>query len=85
MIAIDELFRSGTVKPVPVWLDGMIQRLLPYTIHPDYLTSSLRKSLLKDDGDNPFSNEWFRPVKGREYVKTYSWTVHRVLYWRLLE
>ena len=25
MIAIDELFRSGTVKPVPVWLDGMIQ------------------------------------------------------------
>ena len=25
MIAIDELFRSGAIKPVPVYLDGMIQ------------------------------------------------------------
>ncbi|MFQ3317141.1 MAG: beta-CASP ribonuclease aCPSF1 [Candidatus Poseidoniales archaeon] len=67
MIAIDELFRSGTVKPVPVWLDGMIQEATAiHASHPDYLTSSLRKSLLKDDGDNPFTSEWFRPVKGRE-------------------
>ena len=67
MIAIDELFRSGTVKPVPVWLDGMIQEATAiHAAHPNYLTKSLRKSLLKDDGDNPFSNEWFRPVKGRE-------------------
>jgi KH/beta-lactamase-domain protein len=67
MIAIDELFRSGTVKPVPVWLDGMIQEATAiHAAHPDFLTSSLRKSLLKDDGGNPFSNEWFRPVKSRE-------------------
>ena len=67
MIAIDELFRSGTVKPVPVWLDGMIQEATAiHAAHPDFLVSSLRKSILKDDDGNPFSNEWFRPVKGRE-------------------
>ena len=67
MIAIDELFRSGTVKPVPVWLDGMIQEATAiHAAHPNYLTNSLRKSLLKDDGGNPFSNEWFRAVKSRD-------------------
>ncbi len=67
MIAIDELFRSGAVKPVPVWLDGMIQEATAiHASHPDYLTSSLRKSLLQDDGENPFTSAWFRPVKGRE-------------------
>ena len=67
MIAIDELFRSGTVKPVPVWLDGMIQEATAiHSSHPEYLTSSLKRSLLQDDGENPFTSEWFRPVKGRE-------------------
>ena len=67
MIAIDELFRSGTVKPVPVWLDGMIQEATAiHASHPKYLTNALSKSLLKDDGENPFTSEWFRPVKGRE-------------------
>ena len=67
MIAIDELFRSGAVKPVPVYLDGMIQEATAiHSSHPNYLTQSLRKSLLTDDGNNPFTSEWFRPVQGRE-------------------
>ena len=67
MIAIDELFRSVQVKPVPVWLDGMIQEATAiHASHPNYLTKALSKSLLKDDGENPFTSEWFRPVKGRE-------------------
>jgi KH/beta-lactamase-domain protein len=67
MIAIDELFRSGTVKPVPVYLDGMIQEATAiHSSHPNYLTQALRKSLLKDDGNNPFTSEWFRPVQGRD-------------------
>ena len=67
MIAIDDLFREGKVKPVPVWLDGMIQEATAiHAAHPDYLTSSLRRSLLTDDGQNPFTSEWFRPVQGRE-------------------
>ena len=51
MIAIDELFRSGTVKPVPVWLDGMIQEATAiHASHQKYLTNALSKSLLKDYG-----------------------------------
>ena len=48
MIAIDDLFRSGAVEPVPVWLDGMIQEATAiHASHPDYLTScSSEKSLL---------------------------------------
>jgi KH/beta-lactamase-domain protein len=67
MIAIDELFRSGTVKPVKVYLDGMIQEATAiHSSHPNYLTQALRKSLLKDDGNNPFTSKWFVPVQGRE-------------------
>jgi len=67
MIAIDELFRSGGLKPVPVYLDGMIQEATAiHSAHPDYLTQSLRRSLLTDDGNNPFTSDWFRPVQGRD-------------------
>ncbi len=67
MIAIDDLFRSGAVNPVPVWLDGMIlEATAIHASHPNYLTSSLRKSLLKNDGNNPFTSSWFRSVEGRE-------------------
>jgi KH/beta-lactamase-domain protein len=67
MIAIDELFRSGSVKPVPVYLDGMIQEATAiHSSHPNYLTRVLRQSLLKDDGDNPFTSKWFKHVQGRD-------------------
>lgn len=67
MIAIDELFRSGGLKPVPVYLDGMIQEATAiHASHPDYLTQTLRRSLLTDDGNNPFTSDWFRPVQGRD-------------------
>lgn len=67
MMAIDALFRSGEVKPVPVWLDGMIQEATAiHASHPNYLATDLRSSLLKDDGQNPFTSEWFRQVQGRE-------------------
>ncbi len=67
MIAIDELFRSGSVKPVPVYLDGMIQEATAiHSSHPNYLTRVLRQSLLKDDGENPFTSKWFKQVQGRD-------------------
>tara|TARA_B100000131_G_scaffold182901_1_gene176405 strand:- start:1517 stop:2248 length:732 start_codon:yes stop_codon:yes gene_type:complete len=67
MIAIDELFRSGEVEPVPVYLDGMIQEATAiHAAHPEFLTSSLKRSLLQDDGDNPFTSTWFRQVQGRD-------------------
>ena len=37
-----------------------------HAAHPNYLTSKLRRSLLTDDGENPFTSEWFRQVKGRD-------------------
>ena len=67
MIAIDELFRSGKVKPCTVWLDGMIQEATAiHAAHPKYLTSSLRNAILRDSGDNPFTADWFRSVEGHE-------------------
>ena len=67
MIAIDESFRSGSIKPVPVYLDGMIQEATAiHSSHPNYLTRVLRQSLLKDDGDNPFTSKWFKQVQGRD-------------------
>ena len=67
MIAIDELFRSGEVEPIPVYLDGMIQEATAiHAAHPEFLTSSLKRSLLQDDGDNPFTSTWFRQVQGRD-------------------
>ena len=81
MIAIDELFRSGAVKPVPVYLDGMIQEATAiHSAHPNYLTQSLRKSLLKDDGNNPFTSEWFSQYKEGKCVNQFSWTAAHVLF-----
>lgn len=67
MIAIDELFRSGEIKPCTVWLDGMIQEATAiHAAHPNYLTSALRTSILRDSDDNPFTAPWFKSVEGHE-------------------
>ena len=40
-----------------VWLDGMITEATAiHSSHPNYLNAELRKSVLKDDGTNPFSS-----------------------------
>ena len=45
----------------------MIQEATAIHAHPNYLTKALSKSLLKDDGENPFTSEFRRsrvePVK----------------------
>ena len=44
-MAIDALFRSGEVKPVPVWLDGMIQEATAiHASHPNYLATDAKQS-----------------------------------------
>jgi len=54
MIAIDELFKSGKVKPVTVWLDGMISEATAiHSSHPNFLNRDLRKKLLKGGDENP--------------------------------
>ena len=61
MIAIDQLFKSGTCEPVTVWLDGMITEATAiHASHPEALNRDLRKKVLKGGEENPFNSTWFR-------------------------
>ena len=67
MIAIDELFKSGKVKPVTVWLDGMISEATAiHSSHPNFLNRELRKQLLKGGEQNPFNSPWFKQVESHK-------------------
>jgi len=67
MIAIDELFKSGKVKPVTVWLDGMISEATAiHSSHPNFLNRDLRKKLLKGGAENPFNSPWFKQVESHK-------------------
>ena len=67
MIAIDQLFKSGIVKPVTVWLDGMISEATAiHSSHPNFLNRDLRRQMLKGGMDNPFNSSWFKQVDSRE-------------------
>ncbi len=67
MIAIDALFKSGKVKPVTVWLDGMISEATAiHSSHPNFLNRDLRKQLLKGGEHNPFNSPWFKQVESHK-------------------
>lgn len=67
MLAIDQLFKSGDVSPVTVWLDGMISEATAiHASHPDYLNRELRKQVLRGGEENPFNSPWFKQVDSRE-------------------
>jgi len=66
MVAIDELFKSGKVDPVTVWLDGMISEASAiHSSHPNFLNRDLRKKMLKGGDENPFNSSWFKQVDSR--------------------
>ena len=67
MIAIDQLFKSGNIKPVTVWLDGMISEATAiHSSHPNFLNRDLRGKMLKGGAENPFNSPWFKQVDSRE-------------------
>ena len=67
MIAIDQLFKSGTCDPVTVWIDGMITEATAiHASHPNALNRDLRKKVLKGGDQNPFNSKWFRQVESHE-------------------
>ena len=67
MLAIDQLFKSGDVTPITVWLDGMISEATAiHASHPDYLNRDLRKQVLRGGEENPFNSPWFKQVDSRE-------------------
>ena len=71
MLAIDELFKSGRVPPVTVWLDGMISEASAiHSSHPNFLNRELKKSMLRGGDENPFNSSWFRQVDSREMRET---------------
>jgi hypothetical protein len=71
MIAIDQLFKSGNVKPVTVWLDGMISEATAiHSSHPNFLNRDLRRQMLKGGPENPFNSSWFKQVDSREQRET---------------
>ncbi len=71
MIAIDQLFKSGSVKPVTVWLDGMISEATAiHSSHPNFLNRDLRRKMLKGGAENPFNSSWFKQVDSREQRDT---------------
>ena len=67
MMAIDELFKSGKISPVTVWLDGMISEATAiHSSHPNYLNRDLRSKMLRGGTENPFNSTWFKQVESRE-------------------
>jgi len=67
MIAIDQLFKSGNIKPVTVWLDGMIAEATAiHSSHPNFLNRDLRGKMLKGGSENPFNSPWFKQVESRD-------------------
>ena len=71
MLAIDELFKSGRVPPVTVWLDGMISEASAiHSSHPNFLNRELKKSMLRGGEENPFNSSWFKQVDSREMRET---------------
>jgi len=67
MLAIDELFKSGKVPPVTVWLDGMITEASAiHSSHPNFLNRELKKSMLRGGDENPFNSSWFKQVDSRQ-------------------
>ena len=67
MIAIDQLFKSRNIKPVTVWLDGMIAEATAiHSSHPNFLNIDLRGKMLKGGAENPFNSPWFKQVDSRE-------------------
>ena len=70
-MAIDELFKSGRVQPVTVWLDGMISEASAiHSSHPNFLNRELKKSMLRGGDENPFNSSWFKQVDSREMRET---------------
>ena len=67
MIAIDQLFKSGNIKPVTVWLDGMISEATAiHSSHPNFLNRDLRGKMLKGGAENPVNSPWCKQVDSRE-------------------
>jgi len=61
-LAIENMVRSGRLKSIPVYIDGMVWDVTAiHTAYPEYLNNSIRKLIFHKD-QNPFLNEIFKRV-----------------------
>ena len=62
MILIDKMVKTGKMKEIPVYIDGMVWDMTAiHTAYPEYFTASVRKRLLNKD-TNPFLDSYFKRV-----------------------
>jgi uncharacterized protein len=69
MLAIEGMVRDGRMKPIPVFIDGMVWDVTAiHTAYPEYLNNSIRKLIFHKD-HNPFLNEIFKRVGSQKERK----------------
>ena len=68
MLILEDAMRTGKMKKVPVYIDGMIWDINAiHTAYPDFLSSKLRSMTFQDK--NPFTSEVFSRVGSPEERK----------------
>ncbi len=61
MLVIEDAIKTGKMKKVPVYIDGMIWDINAiHTAYPDFLSSKLRSEIFQDK--NPFTSDTFSRV-----------------------
>jgi len=67
MVLIENMVRTGMIKPIPVYVDGMVWEITAiHTAYPEFMNSTVRKQIFHKDA-NPFLSEIFKQVgSGKE-------------------
>ncbi len=66
MLVIEQLVHEGKIKPVPVYIDGMVWDVTAiHTAYPEFLNSRIRK-LIFHRNQNPFLSEIFKRVGSKK-------------------
>lgn len=61
MLILEDAMSSGALKPVPIYIDGMIWDINAiHTAYPDFLSNKVRSDVFQDK--NPFVSEYFSRV-----------------------
>lgn len=66
MLVLEEAIRTGQIRNVPVYLDGMIMEATAiHAAYPEYLNRNLRESIMVKR-ENPFLSSIFKRVESRQ-------------------
>ncbi|MCD4666200.1 beta-CASP ribonuclease aCPSF1 [archaeon] len=69
MMILEKNFRNGTMKEIPVYIQGMVWDISAiHTAYPDFLNSSIKRMIFHKD-QNPFLNKNFKQVGSHKEMK----------------